>query len=146
MTAKRPHHVHAIRQSDRNATAHAIEVNAPRRPSKWPQAFSANPLPDSSMMEAAPLPPESATTNRPATAPSWNYPATAMPPPTPSGKATAMPPPQAIRRTAPQKHRGDRANGRKPPRKGPAKAPQPTINPNDFAKNLAEKRRAPYPL
>ena len=36
------------------------------------------------MMEAAPLPPESATTNRPATAPSWNYPATAMPTPGPS--------------------------------------------------------------
>ena len=36
-------------------------------------------------MEAAPLPPESATTNRPATAPScWNYPATAMPTPRPS--------------------------------------------------------------
>jgi hypothetical protein len=53
------------------------------------------------MMEAAPLPPESATTNRAATAPRWNYP------------ATAMPPPQAIRRTDPQKPRGDRANGRK---------------------------------
>ena len=76
MTAKRPHHVHAIRQSDRNANAprrprhaHAIEVNAPRRPSKWPQAFSANPLPDSSMMEAAPFSPESATMNRTATVP-----------------------------------------------------------------------------